>query len=211
MNPHSSIPSVQTRAIVALCAFVFSCAVMAQTPDTAMQEVIGDVSVSGISETRFNPTHGTVFFTVSGASFPTDARDVAVLINDDQMLPATLSLSRRIIAASFAMPQGMNEIVLRAWDSQGRMMTADTIVWAGDLTILVDVVDMLGEPVDGAIVTARLANQRSVKATMDAPGGTTEFVNLPDENIVLDATHPDGRSATLTLRASERRALMTLR
>ena len=122
-----------------------------------------------------------------------------------------VTLSRRIIAASFAMPQGMNEIVLRAWDSQGRMMTADTIVWAGDLTILVDVVDMLGEPVDGAIVTARLANQRSVKATMDAPGGTTEFVNLPDESIVLDATHADGRSATMTLRASERRALLTLR
>jgi hypothetical protein len=211
MNPHPSAPSIPEQAIVVLCAFFFSCTAMTQSPDTTTQEVIGDVVVSGISETRFNPTHGTVFFTVSGASFPTDVRDVAVLINDDQMLPATLSLSRRIIAASFAMPQGMNEVVLRAWDSQGRMMTADTIVWAGDLTILVDVVDMLGEPVDGAIVTARMANQRSVKATMVAPGGTTEFVNLPDENIVLDATHADGRSATLTLRASERRALLTLR
>ncbi|MGI9265342.1 MAG: hypothetical protein ACR2QU_10450, partial [Gammaproteobacteria bacterium] len=66
----------------------------------AGQEVIGDVSVTGISETRFNPTHGTVFFTVSGASFPTDARDVAVLINEDQLLPSALSLSRRIIAAN---------------------------------------------------------------------------------------------------------------
>ena len=109
------------------------------------QEVIGDVSVSGIAETRFNPTHGTVFFTISGASFPNDARDVAVLINDNQLPPSALSLSRRIIAASFAMPPGMNEIILRAWDSQGRMMTADTIVWAGDLTILVDVVDLSGE------------------------------------------------------------------
>jgi hypothetical protein len=200
-----------TQAIVVLCLLFVACLASAQSPEVATQEVIGDVSVSGIAETRFNPTHGTVFFTVSGASFPAEARDVAVLINDNQLPPSTLSLSRRIIAASFAMPQGMNEIVLRAWDSQGRMMTADTIVWAGDLTIRVDVVDLSGEPVDGAIVTARMANQRSVQATMPAPGGTTEFLNLPDENIVLDATHPDGRSASITIRASERRALLTLR
>jgi hypothetical protein len=91
------------------------------------------------------------------------------------------------------------------------MMTADTIVWAGDLTILVDVVDMLGEPVDGAVVTARLANQRSVQATRATHGGTAEFVNLPDESIVIEATDAVGRSATVTLPASERRALLTLR
>jgi len=209
------------RTVLALCAFIMASHALAQTtepspsnvtdPQPAEQEVIGDVSVSGISETRFNPTHGTVFFTVSGASFPTDARDVAILINDDQLLPSALSLSRRIIAASLVLSRGMNEVVLRAWDSQGRMMTADTIVWAGNLTLLVDIVDIGGEPVSGAVVTARLANQRSVHAALEAPGGTAEFVNLPDESIVLDATHPDGRSASITLRASERRALMTLR
>lgn len=176
-----------------------------------MQEVIGEVAVSGISETRFNPTHGTMFFTVSGASFPSDSSDVAVLINETQLLPSSLSLSRRIIAASYVMPQGMNEIVLRSWDNVGRLTTADLIVWAGNLTILVDVVDMLGEPVPGVSVTARLANQRSVQATLEAHQGTAEFVNLPDENIVLEASHPDGRSATLTIPASDRRALLTLR
>jgi hypothetical protein len=206
-----NIPVLRAQAFATLCVLLFACPAGAQSTDTPVQEVIGDVVVSGIAETRFNPTHGTVFFTVSGASFPIEARDVAVLINEDQLPPATLSLSRRIIAASFAMPQGMNEVVLRAWDNQGRMMTADTIVWAGDLTILVDVVDMLGEPVDGAVITARLANQRSVHATMTAHGGSAEFVNLPDESIVIEATDADGRSATVTLPASERRALLTLR
>ena len=206
-----NFPVLRVQAFATLCVLLFACPAVAQTTDTPAQEVIGDVSVSGISETRFNPTHGTVFFTLSGASFPTEARDVAVLINEEQLPPAALSLSRRIIAASFAMPRGMNEVVLRAWDIQGRMMTADTIVWAGNLTILVDVVDMLGEPANGAVVTARLANQRSVQATMEAPGGTAEFVNLPDESIVIEATDGDGRSASVTLRASERRALLTLR
>jgi len=211
MFAYLSFPVLRAQAFATLCVLSFACPAVAQTTDTPAQEVIGDVSVSGISETRFNPTHGTVFFTVSGASFPTEARDVAVLINEEQLPPAALSLSRRIIAASFAMPEGMNEVVLRAWDIQGRMMTADIIVWAGDLTVLVDVVDMLGEPANGAVVTARLANQRSVQATMEAPGGTAEFVNLPDESIVIEATDGDGRSASVTLRASERRALLTLR
>jgi hypothetical protein len=176
-----------------------------------VQEVVGEVAVSGISETRFNPTHGTMFFTVSGASFPSETSDVAVLINETQLLPSSLSLSRRIIAASYVMPQGMNEVVLRSWDNVGRLTTADLIVWAGNLTILVDVVDMLGEPVAGVSVTAKLANQRSVQETLEAHQGTVEFVNLPNENIVLEAGHPDGRSATLTIPASDRRALLTLR
>ena len=113
-----NFPVLRAQAFATLCVLLFACPAVAQTTDTPAQEVIGDVSVSGISETRFNPTHGTVFFTVSGASFPTEARDVAVLINEEQLPPAALSLSRRIIAASFAMPQGMNEVVLRAWDGR---------------------------------------------------------------------------------------------
>lgn len=179
----------------------------ATTPDVSPAVI----SIEGLSENRFNPDHGTVFFKIRDGSFPADARDVAVLINDNQLPAGRLALSRRIIAAAYAMPPGLNEVVLRAWDAQGELLTADALVWVGNLTIVVDVVDMLGEPVDGASVTARLANQRSVKITVNAPAGAVEIANLPDENIVLEALHPDGRTAVETVPASTRRAILALR
>jgi hypothetical protein len=41
--------------------------------------------------------------------------------------------------------------------------------------------------------------------------GRAEVVNLPDEDILLEVSHPDGRRGTATARASERRASVVLR
>ena len=69
--------------------------------------------VEGIAETRFNPTHGTAFFLLTGADFPTGAGDVAVLVNENQLPGSRVSLSRRIVTASYVMPPGLNEVILR--------------------------------------------------------------------------------------------------
>ena len=169
------------------------------------------ISIEGVAENRFNPTHGTVFFVLNGADFPTESGDVAVLLNDSQLPSPDVSLSRRIVAASYVMPTGLNELILRSWDAEGRLMSADALVWAGDRLLVIDVVDLAGQPVEGATVTAQLANQRSVQATVDAPGGVAQFVNLPDESIAVEARHPDGRSGAVAVPPEVQRAILTLR
>jgi hypothetical protein len=169
------------------------------------------VRIEGVAENRFNPTHGTMFFKLSGADFPVKAEDVAVLINEAPVPASRVAISRRIVSASYVMPPGLNDIVLRAWDPLGRLISADALLWAGDRLLVIDVVDVAGLPVEGAEVTARLANQRSVQDTVRAAGGVAQFVNLPSESIAVEASHPDGRSGSLAVPPDQQRAVLTLR
>jgi hypothetical protein len=170
-----------------------------------------DVVVSGVSPERFNPTHGTAFFHASGAYFPADPGDVAVLIGDRQLPAGNLSVTRRIVAASYVMPAGPNTMTLRAWDDSGQVLTRETRLWAGNLTLEVAIVDGLGNPAGEGELTARLAAAPSVGATVAVQEGRAEVVNLPDEDILLEVSHPDGRRGTATARASERRTTVVLR
>lgn len=169
------------------------------------------IEIQGLDEGRFNPTHGTVFFELKGADFPTAAQDVAVLVNDAQIPSPRIAISRRIVSASYVMPAGLNEIILRAWDAAGQLMSADTLVWAGDRVAYIDVVDITGQPISGAVVTAQLANQRAVQASVDTPGGVARIVNLPPESIAIEARHPDGRSGSVVLAPDQDRVVLVLR
>jgi hypothetical protein len=171
----------------------------------------GAVSISGVSPERFNPTHGTAFFRVSGAFFPADPRDVAVIIDDRQLPAGRLAVSRRVVAASYVMSPGRNSMTLRAWDAAGQVLTAQTQVWAGDLTLEVEIADGLGNLMDGVEVTASLSAAPSVRSTVSVTGGRVEFVNLPDAEILLEARHPTGLHASAIVRASERRTGLVLR
>ena len=169
------------------------------------------IEIQGLDEGRFNPTHGTVFFVLNGADFPAEAQDVAVLVNDAQIPAPRIAISRRIVSASYVMPAGLNEIILRAWDAAGQLMSADTLVWAGDRVAYIDVVDITGQPISGAVVTAQLANQRAVQASVDTPGGVARIVNLPPENIAIEARHPDGRTGSVVLAPDQDRVVLVLR
>ena len=134
-----------------------------------------------------------------------------MLVNEAQIPSPRVSLSRRIVSASYVMPQGLNEVILRAWDQEGRLMSADTLVWAGDRQLVIDVVDGVGQPLEGAAVTVQLANQRSVQVTAQAQGGVAQFVNLPQESIAVAGQHPDSRRGELTVGPEEQRAILVLR
>lgn len=226
MHQTASQPSPRGRraAVFAVALLIGSAgSARAQEPATATAEPpppvavpAGDapeavVRVEGVAENRFNPTHGTVFFTLSGTDFPAKAQDVTVLINETPLPASRVSISRRIVSASYVMPPGLNDVVLRALDPLGRLISADTLLWAGDRLLVIDVVDAVGMPVEGASVTARLANQRSVQATVEAQDGVAQFVNLPVESIAVEAAHPDGRSGSLAVPPEEQRAVLVLR
>ena len=171
----------------------------------------GDVTVSGVSPTRFNPTRGTAFFRVSGAYFPSDSRDVAVMVGDRQLPAGSLAVTRRIVAASYVMSPGPNTLTLRAWDAAGQVLTTTTRLWAGDLTLVVRLSDSLGNPMDGGVVAASLTADPSVRRVVTVKEGEARFTDLPDAEIRLEARHPKGLDAATTVRAAERRAELILR
>jgi len=201
------VPLIQAGAILLLLA---ASAAGAQDAGVSAPSA-GEVSVSGISPTRFNPTHGTMFFTLNGAYFPADARDVAVIIGDRQLPVGSLSVSRRIVSASYIMDPGANTITLRAWDAAGQVLTSQVTVWSGDLTLVVDVTDSLGRPVERGQLVASLARDRSVTTTAPIRAGRAEVVNLPDADIRIEAIQPSGLEATAVVPARGRRASLILR
>jgi hypothetical protein len=171
----------------------------------------GEVAISGISPERFNPTHGTVFFTLGGAFFPADPRDVAVIIDERQLPVGNLSVSRRIVSASYIMNPGMNLVTLRAWDAAGKVLTTQASVWAGDLTLAVEVADSLGRPVERGELVASLSRDSSVRSIVPIRDGRAEVVNLPDADIRLQATQGSGLEAVAVVPARDRRASLVMR
>ena len=171
----------------------------------------GTIEIRGVAEERLNPTHGTVFFQVSNAFFPADVRDIAVIVNGRQLPAADLAVSRRIVAARYVIPEGENEIVLRAWDAAGQVLSATTHIWAGDLTIHARVTDFDDRALDDAEVVATLANAPSIRTVARSREGIVEFVNVPSSEVLLTASHPSGLEGETTLAAGQRRALLVLR
>lgn len=171
----------------------------------------GEISVSGIAPTRFNPTHGTVFFSVRGAFFPSDSRDVAVIIDDRQLPGDRVTVTRRIVSASYIMGPGRSTVTLRAWDVAGQVLTASETVWSGDLTLAVEISDGLGAPVKDAELVASLAREPAVRTVVPVRNGRAEVVNLPDADIRLEVSGPSGRSAVAVVPARDRRVSLALR
>ncbi len=181
-----------------------------QTPGTAPPSP-GTVEVLGVAEDRFNPTHGTVFFQLADAFFPADPRDVAVIVNDRQLPPGDISVSRRIVSASYVVPDGANEIVLRAWDAMGQVLTASTRFWAGNLTVVAHLTDFSGALLDGVEVVAVLEADETVRSASQSREGVAEFANVPASGVVLTARHPTGLQGEARLGPGERRARLVLR
>ncbi len=171
----------------------------------------GSITVTGISPERFNPTHGTVFLELSGAYFSADPRDVAIFVNESQLPISDLVVTRRIVAASYVMQAGVNTVSFRAWDAAGKTLNGEIRVWAGDLDISAQLTDSLNQPMEGGSIVATLADEPGVTATVIAADGSALIPNLPVERVVLQARHPSGLSASMTVPALQRRVTLVLR
>jgi hypothetical protein len=207
------VTSPSTRAVLGLLAILGAGVADCQEQPTSSAALPspGTVEVLGVAEDRFNPTHGTVFFQVSDAFFPADPRDVAVIVNDRQLPPGDLSVSRRIVSASYVVPEGANEVVLRAWDAAGQVLTASARFWAGDLTVVAHLTDFSGALLDGAEVVAALQADQEVRSVSQSRDGVVEFVNVPSSGVVLTARHFSGLEGEARMGPGERRARLVLR
>lgn len=181
----------------------------AEAPSAAVPEA--QVVVAGVAETRFNPTHGTVFFRILGQDFADAGRDARVLVNDATVPPGQTFPTARIVGASYRLPAGLNRIEFTGWDVLGRPLRTQSRIWAGDLALAVDVIDHLGNRPVEAVVTVALEKQPSVTAEQLATAGEALFVDLPDERVRVEARGGSGRTASATVPARQGRLQLRLR
>ncbi|MEE8528376.1 MAG: hypothetical protein V3S70_07365 [Gammaproteobacteria bacterium] len=179
--------------------------------DTELLEPRAAVVISGVAEMRFNPRIGTLFFRILGAELSEDATDAVVYINGRQVSSRELAVASNVIAVNYVFVGGLNEIQLRSLDKRGQPVEADSLLWAGSHLFVVDVVDRNQNPVDGALVSVELADDRSVKATAETIYGSAVFRNLPPAMVVVRAESPTGRRTRETVPGDSGSVLLQLR
>ena len=150
------------------------------------------IAVGGVSETRFNPTYGAVFFIVSGGDLADAGRDARITADGRELSSTRTSVSPRIVAGCYSMPPGSRRLAMSGWDAEGRPVEVEARIWTGELPLLVVVTDITGRPVTGARVDVSLDQQRRVRASRETREGLARFENLPDERVWVAVTAGDG-------------------
>ena len=84
-------------------------------------------------------------------------------------------------------------------------------LWAGGYTMQVAVYDENGQPSTGALVTARLGDDKEVKATATSSGGSVFFNNLPNWTVILEASASGNRIASVATNGGAGFAQLRLR
>jgi hypothetical protein len=138
-----------------------------------------DVTLVGTSETAFNPQSTTLRFAVSGATLDTNPAGVEVIVNGASAPATSLQITNSSVAVPVFLAEGRNDVSLFAWDTQGSLVAKTATLWAGSYTMSVAIHDENGQPSTGALVTARLGDDKEVKATATSSAGSVFFSNCP--------------------------------
>lgn len=148
----------------------------------------GHVTLAGVSETSFNSVSSVVRFEISDASFTTDP-DLARVVSNQVLVDQSLvHVSAQVISVTNVLQEGRNDLVLVGQNPEGEELGLQSTVWAGSQVLNVTVLDENSDPVNGASVTARLADDAEVFATGTTVGGNLSFSNIPDRTIILEAS-----------------------
>lgn len=153
--------------------------------------------LEGASETGFNSVSTPVTFRLS---CPTLAMNPDTVIVYDNGLPLpfeALTLTSNSVTITNGLGSGRHELNLLAQDVFGFTIEATAILWAGEFSIPVLVLDEAGMPAAGITVVARLADDPNVTASLvtDANGRGT-FAHLPNRSYNFIANASGNRIAT---------------
>lgn len=149
------------------------------------------VSLTGASETSFNPLSSVAQFQITGANLSPDQEDVLFLMNGEPVPQPALNVSGNSISPDLVFQDGPNHLLLYASDESGLLVYYEGTIWAGDETLIVDVTDESSVPADGVAVTARLLDDPGVEETAISVSGQVVFENLPNRTILLSAVSGD--------------------
>jgi plastocyanin len=156
----------------------------------------GALALASPSEQTFAPLGGPVRFELTGATLSADPSDVRAFANGQELPSGNLQLDGDAVVLNGALSMGSNELLVLAADNAGRALSAKAYLWAGSATFQVAVADENGQPAEGALVSARLGDDQSIRSEAISSNGLATFQNVPNWTIVLQAQASGNRFAT---------------
>lgn len=148
-------------------------------------------TLEGATVTGFNPTATPITFRLSCPTLQMTPDTVVVYDNGSPLPYESLALSPDSVTLTGGIASGRHELRLLAQDMFGYTIEAGFTLWAGQFSIPVQVLDESGAAAGGVAVTARLADDPGVSASLvtDADGRGA-FANLPNRsyNIIAEAS-----------------------
>jgi hypothetical protein len=155
------------------------------------------ITLDGVSETSFNPINNTILLGILGSTFDTDPTGVKVFINGDEVPAANVQITPTVITVSAEFFDDKNELTFFGYDAVGKIVHKAATIWAGDFSLTVSIKDENNQPANGALVTARLGDDKEVKTTATSVNGSVIFENLPNRTIILEASASGNRIASV--------------
>lgn len=158
------------------------------------------VSINGVSENTFNSLSSTIQFTITEAQLHSDPNYISVL-NNEQPIPASnISVSGNVITVSSSLQDGKNHFILVAEDTNEVPIDYETVVWGGNFNYAISVIDQLGLPVTGALITVNLSEDKEIFTLATSLNGQVSFNNLPSDSLVITA-HSGDRIASVNTKS----------
>ena len=155
------------------------------------------VTLSGVSETNFNPTNNTILLGISGSTFNTDPTTVKLFLNGFQLPDTSVQVTPTLVTVAAQFFDDKNELTFFGYDADGKIVHKAATLWAGVFTLNVSIKDENNQPANGASVTARLGDDKQVKTTLTSLNGSVAFPNLPNRTIILEASATGNRIASV--------------
>src|SRR5262249_5614469 len=134
---------------------------------------------------------------IAGSTFNTDPTTVQIFLNGVQVSAVSAQITPTLITVPVQLFADRTDLTLFGYDAEGRIVHKAATLWAGGFTLNVSIKDENNQPATGALVTARLGDDKEVKATATSANGSVVFQNLPNRTIILEASASGNRIASV--------------
>ncbi|WP_447007158.1 carboxypeptidase-like regulatory domain-containing protein [Saccharothrix isguenensis] len=153
--------------------------------------------LSGASEHGFTAAGAPITFRLSCPTLDQSVESVVVYDNGRPLPFAALTTAVDSVTITAGLGAGRHDLALSALDVHGYAIEAEFVLWVGNHSVPVLVLDDTGAPVEGASVVAKLSDDPDVSAALvtDATGRGA-FANLPNRSYNVIAQASGNRFAT---------------
>jgi len=150
---------------------------------------------------------------LKGIGFSTLFHDENVLtINGNRIPVDRLIIEGHFLIADVTLDDGRNDVSLEAIDDFGQSLFYEAVLWAGDNTLTVYLVDSDGEPfITETNVVASLADDQAVSARVTTSDGIATLVNIPSRRIMINARSVNNDTGHIVLRELQESVTITMR
>lgn len=153
--------------------------------------------LEGAREKGFNPAGAPITFRLSCPTLQMSPDAVIVYDNGMPIPYEALSLTANSITLTSGIGSGRHELSLLAQDLFGYAIDMRFVLWAGQFSVPVLVLDENGAPAAGVQVVAKLADDPTVSASLTTDStGRGVFPNLPNRSYNVIAQASGNRFAT---------------